>query len=101
MGFILFGNSREPYVVPLLLFQDGADEIILMQTLHNNNDDSIPLVILPAVEGVVEPFIDRFALGFRQCLVGLQRVVDNDEVCTSTGQHASHRGGQPKAVLGG
>src|SRR5258708_24277745 len=32
-----------------------------MQTLHNNDDASRLLVIQPAVEGVIEPLVDRFA----------------------------------------
>ena len=34
----------------------------------------------PAVEGVVEPFVGPLALALRQCLFGLQWVVDDDDV---------------------
>ena len=39
-------------------------------------------------------------MGFRQCLFGLQWIVDNDDVGTPPGQHAADRGGDP-ASLGG
>src|SRR6516164_2292822 len=51
------------------------------------------LVVEPAVEGVVVPFVGGLALRLRQRLLGLQRVVDDDDVGTSPGQHAADRGG--------
>ena len=38
------------------------------------------LVVEPAVEGVVVPFVGGLALRLRQRLLGLQRVVDDDDV---------------------
>ena len=58
------------------------------------------LVVQPAVEGVVVPFVGRLPLGLRQRLLGLQRVVDDDDVGTPPGQHPADRGGEPAALCG-
>ena len=56
------------------------------------------LVVEPAVEGVVVPLVRRLALGLRQRLLGLQRVVDDDDVGAAPGQDAADRGGEPAAL---
>ena len=58
-----------------------------MQPVHDQDDRPLLLVIQPAIEGVVEPLVGRLPLGLRQGLVGLQRVVDDDDVGTPSGQH--------------
>ncbi len=58
-----------------------------MQAVHDQHDRTPELVVEPAVEGVVVPFVRRLALGLRQGLLGLQRVVDDDDVGTAPGQH--------------
>ena len=58
----------------------------------------VELVVEPAVEGVVVPLVGRLALGLRQRLLGLQRVVDDDDVGTPPGQHPADRGGDPAAL---
>jgi hypothetical protein len=37
----------------------------------------------------------------RQGLFGLQRVVDDNDVGTASGEHATDRGGKPAALRGG
>ena len=69
-----------------------------MQPVHDHDDDTVTLVVQPAVEGMVEPVVGRLALGLRQGLLGLQGVVDDDDVGTSPGQHAADRGGEPAAL---
>jgi hypothetical protein len=49
---------------------------------------------------MVEPVVRRLALGLRQRLLGLQRVVDDDQVGAASGQHPADRGGEPAALLG-
>ena len=56
-----------------------ADQIILMQPVHDQHDRTFLLVVEPAVEGVVELFVDRLSLGLRQGLLGLQRIVEDDD----------------------
>ena len=49
---------------------------------------------------MVEPVVGRLPLGLRQRLLGLQRVVDDDDVRTPPGQHATNRGREPAALCG-
>jgi hypothetical protein len=71
-----------------------------VQPVHDEHDRTLLLVVEPAVEGVVEPFVGRLPLGLRQGLFGLQRIVDDDDVGAASGQDAADRGGEPTALLG-
>jgi hypothetical protein len=77
-----------------------ARQIVFVQAVHDQDDRTRELVVEPAVEGVVEPLVRRLTLGLRQCLLGLQRIVDDDEVGAAAGQHAADRGGEPAALRG-
>ena len=66
-----------------------------MQPVHDQHDRPLLFVVEPAVKGVGEPLVGALTVGFRQCLFGLQRVLDNDDVRTPPGQHAADRGGDP------
>jgi hypothetical protein len=69
-----------------------------VQPVHDQHDRTLPLVIEPAVEGVVEPFVSALPVGVGQGLLGLQRIVDDDDVGAAPGQHAAHRGGDATAL---
>ena len=56
-----------------------------MQAVRDQHDRTRELVVEAAVEGVVKPFVRRLALGLRQRLLRLQRVVDDDDVGTPPG----------------
>jgi hypothetical protein len=71
-----------------------------VQPVHDQDNRTRPLVVQPAVEGVVEPLVRRPTLGLRQGLLGLQRIVDDDDVGTPSGQHPADRGGEPAALRG-
>jgi hypothetical protein len=71
-----------------------------VQPVHDQHDRTLLLVVEAAVEGVVEPLVDRLPLGLRQRLLGLQRIVDDDDVGAAAGQHPADRGGEPAAVTG-
>jgi hypothetical protein len=43
----------------------------------------------------------RLSVGFGQCLLGFQRVVDDDHVRTPSSQHAADRGGDATALRRG
>jgi len=77
---VLVGNRRQAHDLPLLLGQYMAGEVVLVQPVHDQHDRPLPLVVEPAVEGVVVPFVGRLALRLRQRLLGHQRVVDDDDV---------------------
>ena len=49
----------------------------------------------PFEQRVVVPVVHRLALGVRDGLVRLERIVDDDDVGAVAGQHAADRGGEP------
>ena len=69
-----------------------------MQAVHDQHDGALLLVVQPAVEGMVEPLVGRPPLGLRQGLLGLQRIIDDDQVGTPPGQYAADRGREPAAL---
>ena len=68
-----------------------ADEIVLVQAVHDQHDRTLLLVVEPAVEGMVKPLVGRPPLGLRQRLLGLRRIVDDDQVGAAPGQHFADR----------
>jgi len=77
-----------------------AHQIVLVQSVHDQHDGTRELVVEPAVEGVVEPLVGRPPPGLGQRLLGLQRVVDDDQVGAAAGQHAFDRGREPATLRG-
>jgi hypothetical protein len=71
LGLVVLGDCREAHDVPRLLRQHVAGEIVLVQPVHDQDDGARELVVEPAVERVVVPFVRRLPLGLRQCLLGL------------------------------
>jgi len=94
---VLLGDRRQTDDLPVLLRQHVANQIVLVQPVHDQHDRTLLLVVQPAVEHVVEPFVGALPVRFRQGLFGLQRVVD-DDVGTPPGQDAADRSGDPTAL---
>ena len=69
-----------------------------MQPVHDQHDRTRELVFEPAVKGVVVPLTGSLALGLRQPLLGLQRVVDYIDVGAPPRQHPADRGRDAKAL---
>ena len=92
------GKLRTSHV---LLRQDVADEVVLVQPLHDDDDGAVPLVVEPAVEGVVVPLVGGLPLRVGERLLRLQRIIDQDDVGAASGQHAAGGGGEPVALAGG
>src|SRR5208282_2594883 len=68
VGFVLFRDGRQSHKVPVFLLQDVSDQVVFMEALRNKNDAALALVIQPAEDRVVEPFVDRLAPGWRNSL---------------------------------
>jgi hypothetical protein len=49
-----------------------------VQAVHDQHDRTAELVVEPAVEGVVVPFVGRLALDLAEPLLGPQQVFDED-----------------------
>lgn len=89
-------------MVPALLSHDMADEIVLVQALHDDDDHALRLVVEARVQGAVKPLIGRLALNVGNGFVGLERIVDNDQIGAATGQDAVYRSrktGAPPVVV--
>ena len=71
-----------------------------MQPVHDQDDRTLLRVVQPAVEGVVVPLVRRPPLGLRQGLLGLQGIIDDDQVGAAPGQNPADRGGEPAALRG-
>ena len=66
-----FGDRRKAHDLPRLLGEHMANEIILVQPLHDDDDGAVALVVEPAVEGVVKPVVGRLPLGVGERFLGL------------------------------
>src|ERR1700674_5334124 len=88
---VLLGNCREGHDVPALLLEYMAHEIILVKSLHNQNNDIALLVVEPTDQGVVVPLIREATLSLGQGLFRLQRIINDDHVAPSPGQHSANR----------
>ena len=69
-----------------------------MQPVHDQHDRTRELVFEPAVKGVVVPLTGSLALGLRQPLLGLQRVVDYNDVGAPPRQDPADRNRDAKAL---
>src|SRR5271155_1988739 len=78
-----------------------ADEVVLVQPLHDNYNSATALVVEPAVEGVDEPVVGGVSLRLGERLLRLQGVIDQDDIGTASSQHALGGGGEPVALPGG
>jgi hypothetical protein len=98
---VLLGDRRKAHHLPILLRQHVAHQIVLVQAVHDQDDRPLLLVVEAAVEGVVEPLVGGAAMGRRERLLGLQGIIDDDDVGSAPGQHPADRGGDARALPGG
>jgi hypothetical protein len=71
MHLVRLGDRRKAQNLPWLLGQDVADEVVLVQPLHDDDDGAISLVVEPAIKRVIEPFVGRLPLRVGERLFGL------------------------------
>jgi len=99
--FVGFGDRREAEHFPRLQAENVADEVVLVQPLHDDRDVVRALVVEPAVKGVDEPLVAALPLRLGLRLFGLQRVIDQNRAGPASGQHPTGGGGEPIALAGG
>jgi hypothetical protein len=63
-----------------------------VQSLHDHDDRALVLVVEARDEGPAIPVDHSFARGFRLGFVGVEGVIDNDQVATPAGEGAADRG---------
>src|SRR5436305_12861570 len=95
---ILLRDGRKANHIPRFQAKHMADKIVFMQSLHDEDNASLSLIVEPTVQGVIEPVVDGLALGVRKSLLGFQRVIDNDEIGAPPGQGTPDRCGKPKTL---
>ena len=60
---VMTGDRRKADDLPVFLRQHMADQIVLVQPVHDQHDRPLLPVVEATVEGVVEPFVGRPPLG--------------------------------------
>src|SRR5450759_719527 len=78
------------------MFLNVGDKIVFMQALHDDDNSPIFLAVEAAARSVVIPFLQGPAAGFRQGVVRLKRVVDNDDVRSAAREDTTY--GRRKSI---
>src|SRR6267378_732864 len=81
---------------PASLLQQMTDEVIGVETLHNDNNRALRLVIQPRQQSVGVPLLQGVPGALRLRLLRFQWVVDYHEITAPTGQGATYRGRKPR-----
>ena len=78
-----FGDRWEAHNLPWLLAEHVADEVVLVQPLHDDDDAATAFVIEPAVESVEVPLVGGVAPRIGERLLRFGGVVDQNEIGTA------------------
>jgi hypothetical protein len=71
INLVLFGDGRKAQYFPLvILAQNVADQVVLMKSLHYEDDAAGLFVIESAIKCVVVPGVNCIALGLRERFIG-------------------------------
>jgi len=101
MPLVLLGDRRERDDVPSFPLEDMADEVVLVQALHDDDDHAAGLVVEAGIERAVKPFVAGKAATFRHRIGGLEWIVDQNEIGATAGEHAPDRSRHSKPALRG
>jgi hypothetical protein len=82
----LFADSGQIEVHPVVLLKDVSNEVVDMESVRNNYDDVLVLVVEARIERAVIELIDAVALGVGHGLIGLDRIVDDDDATATARQ---------------
>jgi hypothetical protein len=91
-------DRRKAHHLPVLPGEHMARQVVLVEPVHDQDDRAFRLVVETAVEGVVVPFVGARAARIRQGLLGLQRIVDHDQVGAAAGQDTADAGREATAA---
>jgi hypothetical protein len=95
-----FSDCRKTQDLPRLLPEHVADEVVLMQSLHDDDNGPVTLVVEPAVEGVEEPIVRCIPSCVGQRLLRFRGIVDQNEIGAAPGQYPAGGGGEPISLAG-
>jgi hypothetical protein len=66
-----------------------ANEVVLVQPLHDDDNSATTLVVEPAVAGVAEPLVAGVPLRPGERFLRLQGIIDQDDVGAASRQHTT------------
>ena len=98
---LLDGDRRQGKYIELTLLRQITREVILVQTLHDDDDGARLFIIQPAVQRLVMPVVNAPALRLRLGVSRFDRVVDDQHAATPTCESSAHRCCKAKAMAGG
>src|SRR5439155_8751776 len=84
------GDGGDYQTRPALLDQDTR-QVIEMEALHGDRDETLRRVVQPAERGVAKPIYRSSAGHFRLRIVCFDRIVDDQCPATATGQRSTYR----------
>src|ERR1700687_4247428 len=76
---------------PFFWAQYVARQIFQMMALHDHDDHAFALVVQARIKRAIVPVVHRRTPCFRQSVLGLQRVIDDQYVAAAPGERASNR----------
>ena len=76
-------------MLPAALLQQMAGEVVLVEALHDHDNRPPFLVVQAGDEGAGVELDDLAARRFRHGLVGLERIVDDDQIGAAAGERAA------------
>ena len=88
--FILDGDRREGKLMEAATLFDKAGQVVDMKPLHDQDQDTPDLVVETAQQRAPVPLVVGLPRSVRQRVLRLDRVVDDDDVSTPSGQGAAH-----------
>jgi hypothetical protein len=89
-GLLLQRDRRHVQMMPAALLQEVAGEVIFMQALHDHNDGARLFVIEPRDQCAAILIDHSLPARLRMELVGVQGVVDDDQIGTASGKRSAN-----------
>ena len=77
-------GQLEDNPIMTILCKEAAG-VIVVQTLHHDDDRAFCLVIQPRADGIFEPAIDVLVLGVRGSVRLFERIINDDNIAATAG----------------
>lgn len=82
------GRQREN--LPFFAFEYFAHQVLLVEPLHHDDDDTVLLAVEPTQERVEVPVARIFAASFGERVLRLHHVIQDDHIGTASSQDSTH-----------
>jgi len=87
-------------MLPAALSQEVAGQVILMQALHDHNNGARVFVVEARDKRAAVPVDDSLPGGLRMELIGVQGIVDDDQIGAASGKRSANGSRISAAALG-